>query len=327
MNFKFIQGVLTLFLGMLVSVDGWAANGFTCSIVNPTSITFTIPYAFGGTSNYVGKKIPVTCTRAGNTNNAESVRVDVGISNGGNAAGAQNNAAGAGLINYDFYTTPGNPCSAEVTPTSTTNLFATVAFPSGISTVTADTNTVYACVPPPALNANGAYSDNATAVITLLTPSNSGGALTINPVTATLRVDIAIPQRCDISTPIGALTFNYTSFGAAIQPSTKFKVTCGAGLNSPLPTMALTNATGQPLTSGTAAGLAYTLALNTLANLTGGTPTLSVLPGGSATEYRINGNMVAGQAGSCATADVDSAGSTCIKTISGATGHYITVTW
>lgn len=327
MNFRFIQGVLTLFLGLLASVDSRAANGFTCSIVNPTSITFTIPYAFGGSTNYVGRTIPVTCTRAGNTNNAESVTVYVGITNGGNASGAQNNAAGAGLINYDFYTTPGNTCGAEVTPTSTTNLFATVAFGSGLSTANANTNTVYACVPPPALNANGPYSDNATAVITLLTPSNSGGALTINPVTATLRVDIAIPQRCAISTPIGALTFDYTSFSTtAIQATKTYSVTCGVGLTAPVPTMALTDSTGQPLTSGTAAGLAYTLALNTSTNLAGGTPTLTVAPGGSTTTYRINGNMVAGQAGSCA-APATLTGTGCTQTITGTTGHYITVTW
>ena len=87
--------------------------------------------------------------------------------------------------------------------------------------------------------------------------------------------------------------------------------------------MALTNVSGAALTSGTIAGLDYTLALNTSANTIGGAPTLAVTAGGLATTYRINGSMAANQVGACG--GLATTGSTCTQTISGV--HYLTITW
>jgi len=75
--------------------------------------------------------------------------------------------------------------------------------------------------------------------------------------------------------------FNYVAFGATVNASTSFGVTC---TNSLPYTMAL------DATSGTVLGLSYTLAL--AASSGTGTGTLQT--------YAINGSIAAGQPGTCA---------------------------
>jgi Spore Coat Protein U domain len=324
MKLKFNQRLLALLWVTLASANCWAASTVTCGIPVGTNVAFTInPYVVGGTANYVGKKIPISCTRSGNGNNAETMTVTVNIGNGASGA-TQNTAAGSGTINYDFYTTPGNPCTNE-SHGSTNPITASIVVPGGSGTTSGETATIYACVPPPAASASGTYSDlNVVVSIPPLGVASSNNGTTVGQTTTTgvLAVSIFIPERCVVSMPIGDLSVNYTAFsGTAVTGSKTYKVTCGSTLS---PSMALVDGSNQPLTSGVAAGLNYTLGLNTSANNSGGSQTLSVAPGGLETEYRINANIAAGQPGSCASPAMQS-GSTCTQTISNT--HWMTVSW
>lgn len=324
MNFKFIKTGLAFLLTTFASVNCWAASGdIACGITQGTSLSFTIdPYVFNGTANYVGKNIPITCLRTGNNlSNVESATVLVQFSNGGSPLGIQNQASGAGLINYDFYTTAANPCAGE-TNNATNPVSVIVNFPKNATTVTTGSiaspanATVYACVPPPAPAANGPYSDSATASVLSVTPSNNSSTGTVNARNASLTVNIRIPERCALTMPSGALSVNYTALTSGLVTGFKtFSVICGSTLTAA--TMTLTDNLGNTLINGVAAGLNYTLGLNTVGN-SGGGATLGVTPGGLSTTYRINASFAAGQAGSCFNS------ATCTQSNN---THYVTVTW
>ena len=124
-----------------------------------------------------------------------------------------------------------------------------------------------------------------------LVSSMSAQAQTL--VTGNFNVRVNLTPVCQLTTNTNAtstgttdLIFNYTSFGAALTPSSSFLVKCTSGLAY---TLAL-DGTGFGGTT-TALGLNYTLAL--AAGATAGT--------GANQTYTINGSMAAGQAGSCAT--------------------------
>jgi spore coat protein U-like protein len=99
--------------------------------------------------------------------------------------------------------------------------------------------------------------------------------------TGTFGVSIATPATCSLSNAPGNVVFNYVTFGSAANASTTYGVTC----TNYLPyTMAL------DATSGTILGVNYTLALSAS----------SATGSGSQQSYTISGNIVAGQAGTCA---------------------------
>lgn len=320
MNFNFKHWGMAFLLATLGTANCWAQGHgtFTCNIDTPLGISSTTNYVFGG-ANFSTVAVPVVCTQSGATaNNGDTVIVAVEIGNSNSApATIQNTAtrAGAPTINYDFYTN--SSCNIE---THTTRAQTSLTFIAKNTTIRGFANAIL-CVPVPVAFANGTYTDTVITSIYSVSPTNNA-AVGVSTVTGTISVSIAIPERCDISMPAGPLAFTYTSFSNAASTASKiYSVTCGSSLS---PTMALTDVNGAALTTGTAAGLAYTLALNTMANSTGGTPRLDVASGGTATNYRINGNMAAGQAGSCAAPAVQ-AGATCTQTITGV--HYLTVTW
>lgn len=321
MNFNFKHWAMALLFVTVGSANCWAQGQgtVTCNVVAGSVTHGPQTYVFGG-ANALSVSVPVTCTHAGATaNNGNTVKVTVDIGNSNNAPTTiQNTATRSGFptINYDFYTNSG--CGTEIhTTPATVNIILTknqVNVPGNATAVL--------CIPVPVAFASGAYSDTVTTKVSSVALVSGGATLVAGTGTGAISVNIFIPERCAITMSTGALVFNYTSFSTiASQPSKTYSVTCGSSLS---PTMALTDVNGAALTSGTAAGLAYTLALNTMANSTGGTPTLAVASGGAATNYRINGNMVAGQAGSCAAPAVQ-AGATCTQTITGV--HYLTVTW
>lgn len=105
-------------------------------------------------------------------------------------------------------------------------------------------------------------------------------------VTGTVNVTVNLTSACQISTPPGTVTFNYTAFGAAVNPSTTVGVSCTDTL--PYNLSFTTPAVGSTV-NGTLLGLNYTLSVpvGVQAGLsTGNTHTIS-------------GSMAAGQAGTC----------------------------
>ena len=103
-------------------------------------------------------------------------------------------------------------------------------------------------------------------------------------------MNISTPSVCAITTAPGTLTFTYTAFGAAQTASTSFQPTC---------TIYLAYSMALSATSDVVSGLNYSLALNTINS--GGSNPLASTGTGAAQTFYINGNMAAGQAGTCAT--------------------------
>jgi spore coat protein U-like protein len=98
--------------------------------------------------------------------------------------------------------------------------------------------------------------------------------------TGTFPVSIATPATCSLTSAPGNVVFNYVAFGAAVNASTTFGVTC----TSYLPyTMTLDAA------SGTVLGVNYTLVLSAS----------SATGIGSPQTFTISGNAVGGQPGTC----------------------------
>jgi spore coat protein U-like protein len=121
----------------------------------------------------------------------------------------------------------------------------------------------------------GTYADTLT--VNVLDSKNA----TIN--TSTFGVTVVTTNTCQISVPPGDVNFNYTSFQvAAAVASTTYGVRCTTALPY---TMAL------DATSGALLGLSYTLSI---------APSSSGTGTGATQTYTINGNMPAGQAGTCA---------------------------
>ena len=113
-------------------------------------------------------------------------------------------------------------------------------------------------------------------------------------ITGNFNVRVNLTPVCQLTTNTNAgstgttdLIFNYTSFGAAANPSSSFIVKCTSGLGYTL------SLDGSGFGGSTSVlGLAYTLAL--AAPAAAGT--------GADQTYTINGTMAAGQAGTCAVA-------------------------
>lgn len=323
MNFKFKQWATALLFATLGSANCWAQDnpqGLVTCRIGSTPVAYTTTYVSGG-ANSVALSVPISCTQTlATANNSNVVIVTVNIGDGLSPSLNQNRATGTGSpINYDFYTNSG--CTTETHGSTNPPPAVTVTIPTRNGTGTGNA-LIYGCVPVPLPAAMGLYTDTVATSIPVGGVVSTGSAAVAVGASGVINVKITIPEFCAITMPAGALAFTYTSFtGVASQATKTYSVTCGSSL---LPTMALTDVNGAALTSGAAAGLAYTLALNTLSNSTGGTATLPAAATGSATTYRINGNMLAGQAGSCGAPAVQ-AGSLCTQTITGV--HYVTVTW
>jgi spore coat protein U-like protein len=213
------------------------------------------------------------------------VNYTVASNNGANAAGAQNRAqlgATANRINYEDHSN--STCSSVWAAAAASRIAGTI---SGLAGFIPSSQTVsyWGCIPGSQVGLPaGTYTDTVTMTL------RYGGAS--NP-TATFPVSIVTPATCTISTVPGPMTFTYTAFGPVQNLSTPFGVTC----TNLLPyTMALDS------TVNVAVGLQYTLTLSA----PGSTGT------GLAQPYSVNGNMPAGQAGTCGAA---SCGVTQVRTL------------
>jgi spore coat protein U-like protein len=259
---------------LLLAANAQAA--ISCSISSPG---FTTAYD----SNDIAKKIVqtyfrVSCAR-GDSMDPTSVTYSVGVNNGlydsgGNRAKRSN---GNFYISYDLFTSAA--CSTLWGPSLSSS---TLPIPSpgtmilsGFNTTTVDTS-YWGCIPS-GQNTPSANPYNDTVTMTL----NYSYGLVNASGSSTLTVLILNQASCSISTPPGTITFNYTSFGPTINPTTTF----GANCTSMLPyTMAL------DATSGTLLGLNYSLALSATSSTGTGVPQT----------HTITGTMVSGQAGTCA---------------------------
>ena len=320
MSLKFKQALMALLLSTLGSAYA-AANPhgtITCDI-GSTPVSYSATYAFGG-ANATSLLIPVTCTQSGATaNSGDQVDVTVNIGNSNSAPGTTQNTANKASvpsINYDFYTT--TACNSEIHD-STNPLVARVTVTTKNGTNTGTAGPFYGCVPVPAPAANGTYTDTVSVTI----PAGgvvqvSGGAIAAvgTAPAGVINVSITIPERCTI-TLAGDLPLNYTAFGPIVNGSKSFSAVCGSTLR---PVMTLTDNAGTLLTTGVAAGVNYTLGLNTSAS--GGTGTLAATAGGGTNTYYINAVIASGQAGSCASPATNN-GATCTESKT----HYVTITW
>ena len=250
--------------GLLMLLASAAAHSaITCSVSSGGFATAYDPAAAGANIN--ATFFTVTCTK-GASGDPASVNYSVTVNNGLYAIGVNNRAAfGANRIRYDVFTN--STCASAWK--GATAITGTVNTPS-VGTFTA-TSSFWGCVPAAQAVAAGTYTDTVTMTM----------VYGVSIATGSFGVSISTPATCSVTGAPGNVVFNYVAFGSAITPSSTFGVTCTLSLPY---TMAL------DATSGTIVGLNYTLALSA--------------PGSTGTgvqqTHSINGNMAAGQAGTCA---------------------------
>ena len=270
-------------LAMLVFTTSVQAR-ITCTVTSPG---FSTAYPMtGGVLNITAANFTVTCTS--NRTAIRTVTYQVGVNNGVNAVGTQNRArSGASRLNYDLYSDLG--CTNQWQSTAVNNRIPNpaVTFTVTLGAPVVRTFSYYGCVPAGlTVPAAGTYTDTVTMT---LTGSVSGGGLTLTG--GTFPVSIIAPATCSFSQQPGNIIFNYTSFSATdVLANTTFQATCTNFLPY---TIAL------DATAGVVSGLNYTLALNTIG--TGGANPLTSTGNGVAQTYFVNGTIVAGQSGTCAT--------------------------
>jgi len=254
-----------------------AANAqavISCNISSPGFTTAYNPAA--GSQNITQSYVTVTCSRTSLANDPNTLNYSIRADNGlYNVTGTMNRARRTGPtrnVNYDLYRDSG--CSSEWRTASSNRLLVNMTF-SGLVPASV-TIPYWGCIPAgqtglPA----GIYDDTVT--MTLRDAPTGGTTIATN----TFGVHIHMSATCNIATPPGTITFNYMSFGPAINPTTTFSANC----TSLLPyTMAL------DATSGTLLGLNYSLALSASSSTGTGSPQL----------HTITGTMAAGQSGTCA---------------------------
>lgn len=281
---KWLMALALPFSSLLAPVSAWAAVGpITCTTSNPTYNTAVYsPFATG--KNITALAVTVTCNRT----NTDATMLTYFIRPPAAAQQlASNTVTPAEKLNFDLYT-----------DASCLNLWrninpftGTLIFNAGDTSKTAS-HAFYACINPGlVLTITGTFTDN---VKLNLYNSTYGATNSTTPtqIDGNLAVSINVPAEC-LLTPampasLGTVDFGtYVAFGTGKTAQLNFKAKC---TNITPYTMALTNGSGAPLTSGVLAGLNYTLALSA--------PTGA--GNGADKTHTITGSMPAGQAGSCA---------------------------
>jgi len=278
---RILLRLLATTLALLASSAVHAA--ITCSI---SSGGFATAYDPASAINNVTQSFfTVTCTRA-LASDPSSVNYAVTVDNGMYANGINNRAAYlANRIRYDVF----KDSSCATKWKGSTSIAGTINFAS-TGTVSQQAN-FWGCVLPGQTGlAAGTYTDNVTATLTY-GPTPSLVAL------GTFGVSIATPATCSLSQAPGNVVFNYIAFGAAVNASTTFGVTCTTSLPY---SMAL------DLTGGTIVGINYSIGLSAASSV--GT--------GAQQNFTVDGTIAAGQAGTCAASGC-----------SGSNTHSITITY
>lgn len=262
-----------------------ASNGFSTAYSNTTA-----------TQTITQTSFTVTCTRA-LTTDPTSVSYTVAANNGLYANGINNRAIlnGASYLKYDVYTD--GACGSQLK--GNTTIPGAITF-AGTGSVSA-TISYWGCVQALQTGlAAGVYTDAVTLTL-------SYGPTPQSSASANAPVNIATPATCSISTTPGTVAFgSYIAFGGALAASTGFGATC----TNYLPyTLAVSP------TTGTIAGVTYTLLLQNAAPVMSGT-SLSVTGNGFQQTYTVNGTMAAGQSGVCP-----------LTSCSGTVPHTLTLTY
>ena len=258
----------------LVFATSWVHAAITCTSITSTgyatSFTGTVP-----PNNIIQASFTVTCNRnlAGDPT---TLSYTVGADNGLNAGGGFNQAAlGASRLQYDLYKDAA--CGVRWKIAGGNRIADTMTL-SG-TTATSKQSNYWGCITTSQTLPAGVYSDTVTMT------------LSVGGLTNTFPVNISTPSVCTITTAPGTLSFTYTAFGAAQIANTLFRPNC---------TIYLPYSMALSATSGVVSGLNYSLGLNAMINSGGSSPLASTGTGAAQTFY-INGNMAAGQAGTCAT--------------------------
>lgn len=259
-----------------------ARAAITCSV---SSSGFAAAYdPAAASTNITQTFFTVTCTR-GATSDPTSVNYSVKADNGLNPQGQNNRASfGTRRLSYDIFTN----ASCGTQWKGNTAITGTITF-AGTGTVSQQGN-FWGCIPAGQTGlAAGTYTDTVTMTMTYGNPQSTA--------TGTFGVTINTPPVCTVTTPPGTVSFTYVSFGSAVNASTSFGVTC---------TLALPYTMALDATSGTIVGITYTLSLSSPSST--GT--------GAQQTFQINGNIAAGQSGTCASA-----------ACSGTQGRTLTITY
>jgi len=248
---------------LLLAANAQAA--ISCNISSPGITSAYNPAA--GTQNITQSSFTVTCQRNSGgdpTTQAFSAEADTSTTA----------RFGFNTINYNLYRD--SLCGSTWTRNNSRRLPNPAPGTMNLSGFIPTSVTVpyWGCIPAGQNRPAGIYTDTTT--MTLY--SGTGNTLM---ATATFPVTIHVRSTCAITTSPGTVTFNYTSYGPAINPTTTIGLTC----TSSLP---YTVALDAP-TTGTLLGLNYSLALS-LASDTGS---------GTEKSHTITGTMAAGQAGTC----------------------------
>ena len=251
---------------------GWQAHAAVTCNASVTSITKGYdPNAVGDT--VATGSYTVSCTRLATDPN--TFNWQLGADNGLHNAGAQNRVQlGANTYNYEIYRLTPYINANRWQDGGTTRFTGTINFGAGLIVSTSGSFDLR--LPgPQTVRPAGTYTD----MVTVTVRNGSGTMLS----QTTFNVSIITIASCTLSTPPGNINLTYTSLQvAAASASTTFNVNCTTGIPY---TMAL------DATSGTLVGLNYTVALSQASS--NGT--------GAAQTFSINGNIAAGQSGTCAT--------------------------
>jgi hypothetical protein len=290
------QRILFQLLGIfvLLTYANFAQALITCNLSSPGFASGYVPANL--TTNTTSTSFDVTCTRDNSSGPpSATVQYDVSVNNGIHALGTQNRAAlGSSFLNYHLAT---DPACATQWKGATVIPIPNASFSLSKNSVVTNTYIYYGCILPGqlALPPEGIYTDTVTMAFSLGTAQGprvfNGGAF---------QVTIVAPATCNITTPPSNVAFNYTAFNPApVLAYTSFGVKC---------TTSLAYSISLDATADVVTGLNYTLAINTTANTGGSNPLPSVGTGIPQTFF-INGNMIAGQAGTCNTSAAPCTGS------------------
>lgn len=261
-----------------LSSSGWASGYSTTAVVNATGAASTT----------------INCSRL--ATDPTTATYTLSASNGLTPSGQINQGlSGASKIQYNEYQNATCATLWGPSPPAKNAFAGTINFGTGLTLSV--TQPYYYCIAAKQAVAAGNYTDTVTETLTYATGA-AGGATAI--ATATHPALIIVNPVCTITTPPGALSFSYTSLQATpAAASTSFSVTC---------TNQLPYTAGVDLYTVTdaAVNITYTLNVGLSIRPAGSVYTpgaaLSVTGTGAAQTISIDGNIAAGQSGTCTSA-------------------------
>jgi spore coat protein U-like protein len=235
-----------------------------------TGNSLNLRYTQGTVLNATGQ-VTITCTRL--ATDAATNTYSVGISQGEPPSGRQyTRIGGTQTLNYNIYR---ESTYASTWNDSTRLVTGTLNF--GTSLITSFVLPYYLRITSQTGKPAGTYDDTAVRFRVRVPATGAVAGLDFISLYA------VIDPVCTVSSPPGNITLNYTAFAAsAVASSTNFSVNC---TNQTPYSMALSD------TSGTIAGILYTLSLSSTTVNATGAPQV----------HTINATAPAGQAGSCTT--------------------------